>query len=60
MGESGYAPACANERGRGVCRKPQVKCGDRPSQTFIALSDNVIASHLRGAESDRCDSRIPS
>jgi hypothetical protein len=26
-GRSGYAPACANEWVKGVCRKPQVKCG---------------------------------
>ncbi|MGQ0672671.1 MAG: TOTE conflict system archaeo-eukaryotic primase domain-containing protein, partial [Hyphomicrobium sp.] len=27
-GRSGYAPVCANEWVRGVCGKPQVKCGD--------------------------------
>jgi hypothetical protein len=49
-GKSGYAPACANEWVRGVCGKPQVKCGECPNQAFIALSDNVFASHLRGAD----------
>src|SRR5271155_241181 len=52
-GKSGYAPACANEWVRGVCGKPQVKCGECPNQAFIALSDNVIASHLRGADPGR-------
>ncbi len=27
-GKSGYSPACANEWVRGVCGKPQVKCGE--------------------------------
>jgi hypothetical protein len=49
-GKSGYAPACANEWVRGVCGKPQVTCGECPNQAFITLSDNVIASHLRGAK----------
>ncbi len=52
-GKSGYAPACANEWVRGVCGKPQIKCGDCPNQAFIAISDNVIASHLRGADQGR-------
>ena len=52
-GKSGYAPACANEWVRGVCGKPQVKCGECPNQAFIALSDNVFASHLRGADPGR-------
>jgi hypothetical protein len=52
-GKSGYAPACANEWVRGVCGKPQVKCGECPNQAFIPLSDNVIASHLRGTDPGR-------
>jgi hypothetical protein len=52
-GKSGYAPACANEWVRGICGKPQVKCGECPNQAFIALSDNVVASHLRGADAGR-------
>jgi len=27
-GKSGYAPACANERVRGICEKPRIKCAD--------------------------------
>ena len=34
-GRSGYAPACANEWVWGVCGKPQVKCGECPSQAFM-------------------------
>lgn len=45
---SGYAPACANEWVRGVCEKPRVKCGECPNQAFIAVTDQVIADHLRG------------
>jgi hypothetical protein len=52
-GKSGYAPACANEWLRGVCGKPQVKCGECPNQAFNASTDSVIAHHLRGADSGR-------
>jgi hypothetical protein len=52
-GMSGYAPACANEWVRGVCGKPQVKCGDCPNQAFLVVSDQVIAKHLRGVDDDR-------
>ena len=52
-GKAGYAPACANEWVRGLCGKPQVKCGECPNQAFIPLSDNVIASHLRGTDPGR-------
>ena len=38
------------------CGKPQVKCGECPNQAFIALSDYVIASHLRGADPRRSSS----
>ncbi|MHB8624478.1 MAG: TOTE conflict system archaeo-eukaryotic primase domain-containing protein, partial [Sulfuricaulis sp.] len=55
-GKSGYAPACANEWMRGVCGKPQVKCGECPNQAFIPLSDSVIASHLRGTDPGRSGS----
>lgn len=45
---SGYAPACANEWAKGVCGKPQAKCGECPNQAFIPVSDAVVESHLRG------------
>src|SRR4051794_13432659 len=38
-GRSGYAPACANEWVKGICGKPQVKCGECPHQAFIPVSE---------------------
>jgi len=49
-GRSGYAPACANEWMRGVCGKPQVRCGECPNQSFIPVTDEVIEAHLRGED----------
>ena len=49
-GRSGYAPACAHEWVKGICGKPQIKCGECPNQAFIPVSDDVIASHLRGVD----------
>jgi len=43
---SGYAPACANEWVKGICGKPQVKCGECPNQAFTQVSDALIAPHL--------------
>lgn len=54
---SGYAPACANEWVRGVCGKPQVKCGECTNQAFIPVSDNVIDCHLRGENRIRPNTR---
>jgi superfamily II DNA or RNA helicase len=45
--KSGYAPACANEWVRGICGKPQVKCGECPHQAFIPVADDIIEKHLR-------------
>lgn len=50
---SGYAPACANEWAKGVCGKPQVKCGECPNQAFTPVSDEVIEHHLRGEDRTR-------
>ena len=47
-GKAGYAPACGNEWVRGVCGKPQVKCGECPNQAFISLGDDIFRSHLSG------------
>jgi hypothetical protein len=47
-GKSGYSPACRNEWVRGVCGKPQVKCGECPNQAFVSFGDDVIRSHLTG------------
>ena len=56
-GRSGYAPACANEWVRGICGKPQVKCGDCQHQSFIAVSDKVVECHLRGEDRIRPNGR---
>ena len=47
-GKSGYAPACHNEWVRGVCNKPQIKCGECPNQAFIPMSADVVRKHLAG------------
>jgi hypothetical protein len=49
-GRSGYSPACANEWAKGVCGKPQIKCGECPHQAFIPVSDDMIDKHLRGGD----------
>jgi len=56
-GRSGYAPACANEWVRGVCGKPQVKCGDCPNKSFIPVTGAVIECHLRGGDRVRPNGR---
>ena len=50
-GKAGYAPMCRNEWVRGVCGKPQIKCGACPNQAFIPVADEVIRSHLVGKAS---------
>jgi superfamily II DNA or RNA helicase len=52
-GKAGYAPACANEWIRGVCGKPQVKCGECPHQAFTPVRDEIIDKHLRGGDGAR-------
>ena len=47
-GKSGYSPVCRNEWVRGVCGKPQVKCGECPSQAFKPVTDEIIRAHLQG------------
>lgn len=47
-GKSGYSPVCRNEWVRGICGKPQVKCGECPNQAFIPFGDDIIRSHLTG------------
>jgi superfamily II DNA or RNA helicase len=51
--KSGYAPACFNEWVRGICGKPQVKCGECPHQAFITVTDDIIEKHLRGGDGAR-------
>ncbi|MGH6878840.1 MAG: TOTE conflict system archaeo-eukaryotic primase domain-containing protein, partial [Rhizomicrobium sp.] len=47
-GKTGYAPMCHNEWIRGVCGKPQVKCGECPNQAFVPIGDDILRSHLVG------------
>ena len=47
-GKSGYSPVCRNEWVRGICGKPQVKCGECPNQAFVPFGDDIIRSHLIG------------
>ena len=51
--KAGYSPACANEWVRGICKKPQIKCGDCAHQAFIPVSDDVIYKHLHGQDGQR-------
>ncbi|HTE47619.1 MAG TPA: DEAD/DEAH box helicase family protein [Gemmatimonadaceae bacterium] len=53
--KSGYAPACSNEWKPGICRKPQVKCGECTNQAFISLSDTVVRRHLGGSNEKASD-----
>lgn len=41
-GKSGYAPACANEWVRGICRKPTIKCADCAHRKFLPVTDEVF------------------
>ena len=54
-GRGGYAPACGNEWKRGLCDKPQVKCGQCAHQAFLPVTDEVIDKHLRGRALSRSD-----
>lgn len=47
-GKAGYSPVCRNEWVRGVCGKPQVKCGECPNQAFVPFGDDILRSHLTG------------
>lgn len=52
-GRGGYALACANEWAKGLCGKPQVRCGDCLNQAFLPVRDEVIDKHLRGGAEAR-------
>lgn len=39
---------CRNEWVRGICGKPQVRCGNCPSQSFQPVTDDIIRGHLQG------------
>ncbi len=54
-GESGYAPACANEWVTGLCEKPRIKCAECPNRRFLPVTDGVIRWHLSGQDDDGRD-----
>ncbi len=54
-GKSGYAPVCTTERPPWSRLKPEDKMADRSNRDFLALTDSVIASHLRGKGADGRD-----
>ncbi len=47
-GKSGYSPACRHEWVRGICRKPQIKCGECPVRELLPLQPEVIERHIFG------------
>jgi superfamily II DNA or RNA helicase len=47
-GKAGYAPMCRNEWVRGVCGKPQIKCGECPNRAFVPVGDDIFRAHLAG------------
>ncbi len=49
-GRSGYSPACRHEWVRGICHKPQIKCGDCDRRELLPLTDDVIRAHLIGRD----------
>ncbi len=54
-GKTGYSPVCANEWVRGLCDKRKVRCVDCPNQQFLPVTDDVIRSHLSGADANARD-----
>ena len=51
-GRAGYSPACANEWVRGVCEKPRIKCCECANRRFLPVTDEVVAWHLSGKDSE--------
>ena len=51
-GKVGYQPACQNEWVKGICRKPQIKCGECAARELIPLTESVIRNHLKGFDPD--------
>lgn len=54
-GKTGYAPACSNEWVTGVCEKPRIKCAQCQNRRFLPVTDDVVASHLSGRDSNGRD-----
>lgn len=51
-GKSGYQPACRNEWVKGLCRKPEIKCGECQARDLLPLTDAIIRNHLKGFDPD--------
>lgn len=49
-GNSGYAPACANEWARGLCKKPAVTCTACRNRKFLPVTPEVIGQQLKGKD----------
>ena len=49
-GKAGYAPACANEWVRGICKKPRIRCAECPHRRFLSVTEDVIRWHLSGRD----------
>jgi hypothetical protein len=49
-GKTGYSPVCRNEWVRGICGKPNLKCGECPNQAFQPVTDDIIRAHLLGRD----------
>jgi len=58
-GKSGYQPACKNDWIRGLCRKPEIKCGECAAREFVPLTASAIYHHLFGFDlADRTTRRV--
>jgi superfamily II DNA or RNA helicase len=51
-GKTGYQPACRNVWVKGICRKPEIKCGECVARDFLPLTDSVIRNHLKGFDTE--------
>ncbi|MPL87816.1 hypothetical protein SDC9_33826 [bioreactor metagenome] len=49
-GKSGYSPVCLNERARGICNKPKIKCSECGNRNYAVLDFAAIDKHLRGKD----------
>lgn len=49
-GKAGYAPACANEWVRGICKKPRIRCAECPHRRFLSVTEDIIRWHLSGRD----------
>jgi hypothetical protein len=52
-GKVGYAPACRNDFVKGICGKPNIKCGQCTNQAFIPVDDAAVLAHLTGTETGK-------